>query len=222
MSKEPKEPMNAAISPAMGDALDGARRANVNASPIAPPNPEVAATARRSQFTSAGRSRILNVADACKVPGQIGTLLRREGIYSSLLATWRKQRSSAQRSALESQKRGPKINPLLAQPHTIMDVQKKFALAGAAHGRKAAPGHSGRGWQRGPDAPAGRSAARSVMASVRQPARRQRPARAARACSPPRRRRCHRKPPRPPARARRLRGSRRPCAARARSPSARS
>ena len=145
MSKESKEPMNADVSPAMGDALEGARRASGNASPIAPPNPEVAATARRRQFTSAQRTRILNAADACKVPGEIGALLRREGIYSSLLATWRKQRASAQHSALQSQKRGPKVNPLLAQAHgmaqltrdndklrrqlaqahTIIDVQKK-------------------------------------------------------------------------------------------------
>jgi hypothetical protein len=106
-----------------------------------------AATARRRQFTSAERTRILNAADTCKAPGEIGALLRREGIYSSLLATWRKQRSLAQRSALESQKRGPKPDPLLAQKqgmaqltrdnerlrrqlaqaHTIIDVQKKVS-----------------------------------------------------------------------------------------------
>lgn len=139
--------MNADVSLSMGDALEGARRTTVNASPIEPPDPEVAATARRRQFTSAERTRILNAADACRAPGQIGALLRREGIYSSLLATWRKQRSLAQRSALESQKRGPKADPLLlqkqgmaqltrdnerlrrqlAQAHTIIDVQKKVS-----------------------------------------------------------------------------------------------
>src|SRR5665647_2570114 len=115
MSKESKEAMNADVSPAMGDALEGARRATANASPIAPANPEVAATARRRQFTSAERTRILDAADACMAPGDIGALLRREGIYSSLLATWRKQRAIAQRSALEPQKRGPKADPTLAQ-----------------------------------------------------------------------------------------------------------
>ena len=75
MSKESKEPMNADVSLSMGDALEGARRATVNASPIAPPDPEVAATARRRQFTSAERTRILNAADACKAPGEIGALL---------------------------------------------------------------------------------------------------------------------------------------------------
>ena len=145
MCKESKEPMNLAVSPAISDALEGSRRATGNASPIAPPSPEVAAIAHRRQFSSAERTRILSAADACSAPGEIGALLRREGIYSSLLATWRKQRRAAQRSALESQKRGPKVNPLLAQTHdmaqltrdnerlrrqlaqahTIIDVQKK-------------------------------------------------------------------------------------------------
>ena len=124
MSKESKEPMNADVSLSMGDALEGARRATVNASPIEPPDPEVAATARRRQFTSAERTRILNAADACRAPGQIGALLRREGIYSSLLATWRKQRSLAQRSALESQKRGPKADPLLLQKQGMAQLTR--------------------------------------------------------------------------------------------------
>ena len=68
----------------MGDALEGARRATANASPIAPPDPEVAATARRRQFTSAERTRILSAADTCKVPGEIGALLRREGTAIAL------------------------------------------------------------------------------------------------------------------------------------------
>ena len=147
MSKESKKSMNADVSPAMDDALEGARRATANASSIAPPNPEVAATARRRQFTRAERTRILDAADACKAPGDIGALLRREGIYSSLLATWRKQRAIAQRSALEPQKRGPKADPTLAQTqltaqltrendrlrrqlaqaHSIIDVQKKVS-----------------------------------------------------------------------------------------------
>lgn len=147
MSKELKEPMNADVSLALGETLEGARRATVSDSPSARPDPEVAATARRRQFTRAERTRILNAADACKAPGEIGVLLRREGIYSSLLATWRKQRGIAQRSALEPQKRGPKPDPLLAskqgmaqltrdnerlrrqlaQAHTIIDVQKKVS-----------------------------------------------------------------------------------------------
>ncbi len=147
MSDQSKERMNAEALPANGDALEGARRATEDASAFAPPNPEVAATARRRQFSTAERTRILNAADACKAPGDIGALMRREGIYSSLLSTWRTQRNLAQRLALEPQKRGPKVNPMLAhtqgmakltrendrlrrqlaQAHTIIDVQKKVS-----------------------------------------------------------------------------------------------
>jgi transposase len=147
MSNQSKERMNAEALPANGDALQGARRATEDASPFAPPNPEVAATARRRQFSAAERARILNAADACRRPGDVGALMRREGIYSSLLSTWRAQRAAAQRLALEPQKRGPKVNPMLAQAqgmakltrendrlrrqlaqaHTIIDVQKKVS-----------------------------------------------------------------------------------------------
>ena len=147
MSEQFKERMNAEALPANGDALQGARRATEDASPFAPPNPEVAATAQRRQFSAADRARILSAADACKQPGDIGALMRREGIYSSLLSTWRTQRSNAQRLALEPQRRGPKVNLMaahehsmakltrendrlrhqLAQANTIIDVQKKVS-----------------------------------------------------------------------------------------------
>ena len=147
MSEQSKERMNTETLPANGDALEGARRATEDASPFAPPNPEVAATAQRRHFSAADRARILSAADACNQPGDIGALMRREGIYSSLLSTWRTQRSNAQRLALEPQKRGPKINPMLAhdqgmakltkendrlrrqlaQANTIIDVQKKVS-----------------------------------------------------------------------------------------------
>lgn len=109
------------------------------------PNPEVTPIARRRQFTASEKQRILAAADACRGAGEIGALLRREGIYSSHLNTWRKQRAAADRLALAPQKRGPKPNPALAearrmeqlsrendrlrhqlaQARTIIDVQKK-------------------------------------------------------------------------------------------------
>lgn len=111
-----------------------------------PPDPEVAATAKRRQFSGSERRRILAAADRCTAPGEIGALLRREGIYSSQLATWRKQRVATERAALEPKKRGRKADPAiaearreealtrenkrlrhqLAQAHTIIDVQKKL------------------------------------------------------------------------------------------------
>jgi len=148
MANETKDLMNGQAALAMDDALEGARRATGNASSIAPPDPEVVATARRRQFSSADRLRILTLADHCTKTGEIGALLRREGIYSSLLATWRKRRASIERAALEPQKRGRKADPALAearrleqltrendrlrrqlaQAHTIIDVQKKVCM----------------------------------------------------------------------------------------------
>jgi transposase len=97
MANDTKDLMNGQAALAMDDALEGARRATGNASSIAPPDPEVVATARRRQFSSADRLRILALADGCTKVGEIGALLRREGIYSSLLATWRKKRAASNR-----------------------------------------------------------------------------------------------------------------------------
>jgi transposase len=110
------------------------------------PDPEVAATAKRRQFSSSERHRILVAADRCSKTGEIGALLRREGIYSSQLAAWRKRRMATEHAALAPQKRGRKADPALAQArrvaeltreieglrrklaqaHTIIDVQKKL------------------------------------------------------------------------------------------------
>jgi len=129
------------------DASQGARMATEEASTIAPPpDPEVAATAKRRQFSLSERRRILAAADRCSKTGEIGALLRREGIYSSQLATWRKRRETIEHAALAPQKRGRKADPTiaearrvaeltrenerlrrkLAQAHTIIDVQKKL------------------------------------------------------------------------------------------------
>ncbi|WP_374683832.1 hypothetical protein [Accumulibacter sp.] len=148
MTNDKKNLMNGRAALAMDDALEGARRATGNASSIAPPDPEVVATARRRQFSSSDRQRILALADGCTKAGEIGALLRREGIYSSLLATWRKKRAAIEQAALEPQKRGRKADPALAearrveqltrendrlrrqlaQAHTIIDVQKKVCM----------------------------------------------------------------------------------------------
>lgn len=114
--------------------------------PSSTADPEVAATARRRQFSSSERQRILAAADRCSKAGEVGALLRREGIYSSQLAAWRKRRVAAEHAALAPLKRGRKANPALAearrvaeltreieglrrklaQAHTIIDVQKKL------------------------------------------------------------------------------------------------
>ena len=58
----------------------------------AEPDPEVVPRAQRRMFTAEYKLRILAEAEACHQPGEIGALLRREGLYSSLLDKWRRQR----------------------------------------------------------------------------------------------------------------------------------
>jgi len=71
---------------------------------------EVVAHARRRHFSNADKRRILEAADRCTKPGEIGALMRREGVYSSSLSTWRRQREAADLAALAPQKRGPKVD----------------------------------------------------------------------------------------------------------------
>jgi transposase-like protein len=117
------------------------------AAPAAVPDPEVPAKPARRRFTANDKLRILRLADACTVPGSLGALLRREGLYSSNLTTWRRQRDAGTLSALTPRKRGrkaPARDPLrlenaqlrqenerltrrLRQAELIMDVQKKVS-----------------------------------------------------------------------------------------------
>lgn len=76
----------------------------------APPDPEVTARHARRRFTTPYKLEILRKADACR-PGQLGALLRKEGLYSSLLVTWRRQREDG----LTPKKRGRKGKPV--DPH---------------------------------------------------------------------------------------------------------
>ena len=75
------------------------------------PKTEVIAKAKRKQFSAAEKLRILREVDACQGSGEIGALLRREGIYSSYLTTWRRQRERGELDGLAPQKRGPKEDP---------------------------------------------------------------------------------------------------------------
>ena len=98
--------------------------------PVAPtvrPDPEVVPAAKRRTFPNAEKLRILAAADACQVPGDIGALLRREGIYSSHLATWRKQRQAAAASQILERKRGPKVDPTAAQDRKVRDLEAEVA-----------------------------------------------------------------------------------------------
>ena len=73
-----------------------------------PPDPEVVAKPTRRQFTAAYRPRILEEADRCTQPGEVGRLLRREGLYSSHLTAWRKARRQGSLQGLSAKTRGAK------------------------------------------------------------------------------------------------------------------
>jgi len=116
INHQSKVPMHAVKGSSDPLASQGARRATEDASRSAPPpippggDCEVVARARRRTFTDADKRRILQAADLCTKPREIGALMRREGVYSSSLSTWRRQREAAELAALAPQKRGPKVD----------------------------------------------------------------------------------------------------------------
>jgi transposase-like protein len=111
------------------------------------PNPEVSEKAERRRFSAEYKLKILREADESQGPGSLGALLRREGLYSSNLTTWRRQREEGSLLALNPKKRGRKAfapNPLLIeneqlrkendrlqkrlhQAELIIEVQKKVS-----------------------------------------------------------------------------------------------
>jgi transposase len=100
---------------------------SIASTPAQRPDPEVVPGAKRRTFSKAEKLRILAAADACTAPGDIGALLRREGIYSSHLATWRKQRQRAGEAQLLEPKRGPKIDPAAAQERKVRELENEVA-----------------------------------------------------------------------------------------------
>ena len=84
------------------------------------PDPELVERARRRRFTAEYKLGVLRDADTCSQPGEIGALLRREGLYSSHLSTWRKQRDDGALHAL-SKRRGPhKAHPLQSENEKLL------------------------------------------------------------------------------------------------------
>lgn len=107
-------------------------------------DPEVVQRAQRRQFSVSDKLRILREADECDEPGQIGALLRREGIYSSYLTQWRRERENGQLQSMTAHKRGrPRdeegaalsslaqenaaLKARLVQAELIIAAQKKLA-----------------------------------------------------------------------------------------------
>jgi len=112
-------------------------------------NPEVVAKATRRRFAVDYKLKILDQADQCRDTGQLGALLRREGLYHSNLQLWRRQREQGILSGLTPRKRGRKPNPQsqlveeieqlkrqnqrlskrLGQAEIIIEFQKKLSEA---------------------------------------------------------------------------------------------
>ena len=99
------------------------------------PDPEVSCVSGRRRFSAAYKARIVREADACTEPGEVGALLRREGLYSSNLTHWRKEYREAGEAALADDKRGRKVtkNPLAGEVEKLRRdlerTEKKLAQA---------------------------------------------------------------------------------------------
>ena len=131
VNNQAKAEMHAVKSLSDSGASQGARRvtedAPESAAPVVRPDAdsEVVPHARRRQFSNADKRRILDAADRCTRPGEIGALMRREGVYSSSLSTWRRQREVADLAALAPQKRGPKIPANRAETLQIAQLTRE-------------------------------------------------------------------------------------------------
>jgi transposase len=93
--------------------------------PINSPDPEVPEKKTRRRFTAAYKLRMLQEADQCTRPGDIGALLRREGLYSSHLTTWRRQREEGALQGLYPKKRGRKKRPEDPSALRIAQLEKE-------------------------------------------------------------------------------------------------
>lgn len=88
----------------------------------------IVAKAKRRRFSAGYKLDILRRADACREqPGKIGEMLRKEGLYSSHLTTWRREREAGELAALEPRKRGPKVNPESAQERELAQLRRENA-----------------------------------------------------------------------------------------------
>lgn len=105
---------------------------------------EVEPRAMRRQYTAEYKQRILDELDRAQDPGEIGAILRREGLYSQIISKWRQQRQNGGLKSSRQSKRGPKANPQagelvrlraenerlrvrLEKAETIIEVQKKVS-----------------------------------------------------------------------------------------------
>jgi transposase-like protein len=100
---------------------------NVMSLPAGKPETEVTEKAKRRRHSAEFKARILREAEACAQLGELGAMLRREGLYSSHLSTWRAQAERGQISALTPKKRGPKPKVIDARDKQIAELQRELA-----------------------------------------------------------------------------------------------
>jgi hypothetical protein len=98
--------------------------AEISAVAVAP-EVEVAEKAARRQFNAEYKRKILKKADACTQEGEIGALLRREGLYSSHLSVWRAARERGEIAGLAPKKRGPKVVPPDPRDRKIAELERE-------------------------------------------------------------------------------------------------
>jgi transposase-like protein len=112
-----------------------------SAVPVEVPDPEVVPRAKRRVFSTTYKLRILAQADRCTKPGEIGALLRSEGLYSSHLTTWRRQRENGELGKRRGRPSDPSAKEItrlkaenvrlaarLEKAEAIIEVQKKLCI----------------------------------------------------------------------------------------------
>ncbi len=88
---------------------------------------EVTAKAQRRRFPAAEKLRVLREADRCTKPGELSALLRREGLYSSHLSTWRAARSRGELAGLTPRRRGPHAKPMDPRDKKLVEQGREIA-----------------------------------------------------------------------------------------------
>ena len=94
---------------------------------VVPRETEVTTKAKRRRFTAAEKLRVLRLVDACTQSGEVGALLRREGLYSSHLANWRGARATGELDGLTPKKRGRKAVVADARDTEIAKLKRALA-----------------------------------------------------------------------------------------------
>src|SRR5438552_15435914 len=94
---------------------------------VQPQETEVVAKAKRRTFTAKYKREIVRQAEACRETGEIGALLRREGLYSSHLTAWRHEVAERELAALAPKKRGPKSEPVDPRDQELAALRRQNA-----------------------------------------------------------------------------------------------